>query len=99
MLLTHLAFVTNTIPVFYNILKCLQILRRFYVTGSEFQILCPYYLRLLSPKLTSLIVGTSRLKFIITTNRTTCFSLLKNFIHAHGVDIINRFVNFSAKTS
>ena len=31
MILTHLAFTRNTIPVFYNILKCLQILRGFYV--------------------------------------------------------------------
>ena len=31
MILTHLAFARNTIPVFYNTLKCLQILRRFYV--------------------------------------------------------------------
>ena len=31
MILTHLAFARNTIPVFYNILKCLQILRRFHV--------------------------------------------------------------------
>ena len=31
MILTHLAFARNTIPVFYNILKCLQIIRRFYV--------------------------------------------------------------------
>ena len=31
MILTHLAFARNTIPAFYNILKCLQILSWFYV--------------------------------------------------------------------
>ena len=31
MILTHLAFARNTIPVFYNLLKCVQIIGRFYV--------------------------------------------------------------------
>ena len=31
MILTHLAFTRNTISVFYNILKCLQIFNRFYM--------------------------------------------------------------------
>ena len=31
MILTHLAFTRNTISVFYNILKCLQIFKRFYM--------------------------------------------------------------------
>ena len=35
MISTHLAFARNTIPVFYNILKCLQILRRFYVQNGQ----------------------------------------------------------------
>ena len=34
MILTHLAFARNTIPVFY-ILKCLQIIRRFYVKKKQ----------------------------------------------------------------
>ena len=29
MILTHLAFARNAVPVFYDILKCLQILIRF----------------------------------------------------------------------
>ena len=52
MILTHLAFAKNTIPVFYNILKYVQILRRFYVSWERIPDFRPVVSKTYSPKLT-----------------------------------------------
>ena len=98
-ILTHLALARNTIPVFYNIYKCLQILRRFYVKREQIPNFRPVVSKTLATKTNLIDSWHIQIKFVITTNRSTYFSQLKNFIHVRGVDIINQLVNFNNKIS
>ena len=86
MILTHLAFARNIIPVFYNILKCVQILRRFYVKRR--------WIPNFKPVVSWLIVGTSRLSLQLLRTALLVFLNLKIFIHVRGLQIsIQRLLN------
>ena len=97
MILTHLAFARNAIPVFYNLFKYLQIIRRFYVKKERIPNFRPVVSEILITKTNSINSWHIQIKFVITMNHSTCFSQLKSFIHVHGIDFINRFTNFNTK--